>query len=81
MAYPSVEEAKRGRVEKICPVRQCEGSIPLTHLMCPMHWEAVGGPLRRAIVSQWVRGRMPHEQPKSVQLLINQAKDEAWDAT
>lgn len=83
MAYPSREEAtaaKRGTVVKVCPVRQCDVSITLHTIMCPAHWAGVDGPLRRALLGQWVRGRMPHEQPKGVQLLISQAKDQAWES-
>lgn len=83
MAYPSPEEAqaarRTGSVVKICPVRQCDASIKLDAIMCPAHWGFTTGALRRALLGQWVRGRMPHEQPKAVQLLIAQAKDQAWE--
>lgn len=81
MAYPSKEEAQARIGSKSCPVRQCYASISMSKIMCDGHWEGVTSGVREAILDGWSIGDLPHQQPKTVRLLITQACDQAYEHT
>lgn len=39
-----------------CPVHSCDHAVPLTLLMCPMHWRMVPGPIQAAVYRAWDNG-------------------------